>query len=172
MKHLAFPLACAVAVIGSLSGCQTTMDARWATHGDTVNRWEAAGPNLPIEVRGELPNISNQQIARSISNASSQNSVASVPAARFVLELGSPVPVAGDNYCAAHDAAQPVSHATEPVTITLSLCDGTRLVARSSAPLDATATAEAHLKGNIEHLKNLLFIGLADNQAQSTEIQG
>jgi hypothetical protein len=172
MKVSAFFLIAGIAMAGALSGCHTTMDARWATTHDTVNRWEAAGPNLPVEIRGELPNVSNEQIARAIPHGMSKTSPPGDSSAKFVVELGTKVSPESNAYCVGQNTQPVAPSAMAPMTVTLSLCDGARLVARSSSPLDPGDAAVDHLDRKINHLKNLMFIGLAQSRADSIDTQG
>jgi hypothetical protein len=183
MKNVSFLFAFAVTAAAAttvLTACQTTMDARWATNDDTVNRWETVAPSLPIEVRGRLPNATNEQVASAIPNSMTQQSLVNAhdhrasndPAPRFVLELSNEAP-AGDNAYCAHRGSEPAdSDTAKPLTVTLSLCDGTRLVARSKSPLESRDAAPEYLNGKIKRLKNLMFIGIADDQAAKIHLPG
>jgi hypothetical protein len=174
MKHLAFLLISGVVAMFALSGCQTTMDARWSTTHDTVSRWETLDPNLPVEIRGGLPNASHEQLARAIPNASPQKLSTAKPAPHFVLELSNSNTLSSsDNgYCAAQVAEPPASSAAKPIMVTLSLCDGTRLVARSSSPLDRNGADVEQLGHQVDRLKSVMLIGIAKNYADLTEVEG
>jgi hypothetical protein len=175
MKHLAFLLILSgVLALVALSGCQATTDARWATTGDTVNRWETLDPHLPVEIRGGLPNASHEQIARAIPNALPQKLSAGNAAAHFVLELSNSNTLSSsDNgYCAAQVAKPEASSAAKQITMTLSLCDGTRLVARSSSPLHLNGAGVEQLGREVDRLKSMMLIGIAKNYAELTEVDG
>jgi hypothetical protein len=174
MKHLAFLLISGVVAMLALSGCQTTMDARWATTGDTVNHWETLDPNLPIEIRGGLPNASHEQVARAIPNALPQKLSAGNAAPHYVLELSNSNRLSSSDkgYCAAQVAEPAASSAAKQITATLSLCDGTRLVARSSLPLDFKDANVEQLGHEVDRLKSVMLIGIAKNYAELTEVEG
>ena len=183
MKSLLRPpllLACAMTVTTVLAGCHATVDARWATTDDTVDHWKKAVPNLPIEVRGQLPNASNEQIAHAIPNAIRAQSMASTginhsvddPAPRLVVEVGSDVSPHDDAYCAKPSKDQMNATTGAPLALTVTLCDGTRLVASSRSPLNPNKASVTDLPRQIDRLKNLTLIGIARSPAQYTDIQG
>ena len=163
-------LACAAAML-LLTGCRTTVDARWATSDDTVDHWKRAMPKLPVEVRGALPDATNEQIAEVIPNAKATAAGIAVP--RLVVELGQAGKPKDDAYCAkptpndAGSAAQ-----VQTTTITLAICDGARLVATSSKPLDAAHTPVSALPGRVDNLKKLALIGISRSQIEAYQIQG
>ncbi|WP_243050335.1 hypothetical protein [Dyella sp. RRB7] len=173
MKSAARPpllLACAATVTLALTACHATVDARWATTDDTVYHWQKAMPSLPIEVRGQLPNASSEQIARAIPNASAAPSIESAP--RLVVELGNDASPRGDTYCAKSGQDQASAAPGTALGVTLTLCDGTRLVASSHSPLDAKQATVADLPHQIDRLKKLTLIGIARSPAQYTETNG
>lgn len=100
-------LTCAASVTTALAGCHATIDARWATTDDTVDHWEKAAPSLPIEVRGQLPSATAEQIARAIPNAvpaqslenAGSNRTVNDSAPRFVLEIGNDAVPHSNTYC-------------------------------------------------------------------------
>ena len=162
-------LACATAML-LLTGCRTTVDARWATSDDTVDHWKKAMPKLPVEVRGALPEATNQQIAEVIPNAGGTH--ADVAAPRLVVELGQANKPKDDTYCAtpAHDNAGSTPQAQ--MTITLTICDGARLVVTSSKPLDVAHTPVSAIPGRVDNLKKLALIGISRSQIEDYQIQG
>lgn len=160
-------LACALAMIAVLAGCHATVEAKWATGDDTVYRWEKAAPTLPVEVRGQLPNASQAQMVQAIPNA-----VATAGAGeRWVVEVSQQAAPHDDAYCqpAAHNGAPSSTQAALALTVTL--CDGHRLVATSRSPLDAQKSSVDELPRRIKRLKNLALIGIARSPAQYIEVQ-
>jgi hypothetical protein len=166
-------------VTAVLAGCHATIDARWATTDDTVNRWEKAAPNLPIEVRGQLPSATSEQIAHAIPNAVSAQTPESTgskhavndSAPRFVLEIGNDALPHSNAYCTKPSAGSANAASPTPLTLTLTLCDGTRLVASSRTPLDPDKVSVANIPRRIDHLKNLTLIGISRSPAQFVETQ-
>lgn len=164
-------LACAATVTIALTGCHATVDARWATMDDTVYHWQKAMPNLPIEVRGQLPSATNEQIAHAIPNALATQSAVG-DAARLVVELGNEEAPRGDTYCTQPGKAATTAGVAKAPGLTVSLCDGTRLVASSHAPLDANQATVAELPHQIDRLKKLTLIGIARSPTQYTVSNG
>ena len=165
-------LACAAAML-LLAGCRTTVDARWATSDDTVDHWKKAMPKLPVEVRGALPDATNQQIAEMIPNAKAMDAAhADLTAPRLVVELGQAARPQDDAYCA--KPAQNTTSSAPPsqMTITLTICDGARLVATSSKPLDPARTPVSAIPDRVDNLKKLALIGISRSQLDEYQIQG
>jgi len=165
---LAFALATLM-----LAGCRTTVDARWATSDDTVDHWKKAMPKLPVEVRGALPDATSQQIAEVIPNAKAANGAATVDSLmspRLVVELGQGAKPRDDAYCA--KPAPEDASAAGAQTISLAICDGARLVATSSKPIDPAHTPVSTLAGRVDSLKKLALIGIARSQIDEYQIQG
>lgn len=162
-------LACSAAML-LLTGCRTTVDARWATSDDTVDHWKKAMPKLPVEVRGALPDATNQQIAEVIPNAKA--TAAGVATPRLVVELGEANKPKDDAYCAKPAQGDASGAPQAQMTITLTVCDGTRLVATSSKPLDAAHTPVSALPGRVDNLKKLALIGISRSQIEAYQIQG
>ncbi|WP_430390685.1 hypothetical protein [Dyella sp. 20L07] len=177
--RIPFLLACAALMTTVLAGCHATVDARWATMDDTVYHWERAVPKLPIEVRGQLPNASNEQIARAIPNANPAPSLASAgnghaagdTAQRLVVEVGNHASPNNDAYCATPTEEHASTHSESQLAITLTICDGTRLVASSRSPLDPNKTTVDDLPRKIDRLKTLALIGISRSPAQYTQTQ-
>jgi hypothetical protein len=163
-----------------LAGCHATVDARWANNDDTVDHWSRAMPNLPIEVRGALPNASNEQIASVIPNAvadtatavAAEKHAANAPDARLVMELGHAATPSNDSYCAKPAQQEAAAPATAGLTLTLTLCDGSRLVASSRTPINPEKVTVEELPRRVSRLKNLTMIGISRSPAQFVEIQG
>lgn len=158
-----------------LAGCRTTVDARWTNSDDTVDHWKKAMPKLPVEVRGALPDATSQQIAEVIPNAKAADANASTPAhlmsPRLVVELGQGAKPHDDTYCA--KPAQDTAGSTAGTqTISLAICDGARLVATSSKPIDPARTPVSALAGRVDSLKKLALIGIARSQIDEYQIQG
>jgi hypothetical protein len=167
-------IACAVTTTAMLAGCHATVDARSTTPDDTVYRWEHALPNLPVEVRGRWPNATDEQVTHAIPRSLSLPYASDQPAARLVVEVGPDGSPRTDAYCATPNPAQgradpaPAAH----LTLTLTLCDGMRLVASSRTPLDADEGTVEHLPRQLDRLKNLILIGIDESPAQRVHIQG
>ncbi|KLD67965.1 hypothetical protein Y883_04720 [Luteibacter rhizovicinus DSM 16549] len=155
-----------------VAGCHATTDARWTTANDTVYRWEHAMPTLPVEVRGQLPNVSNAQMAQAIPRALPARQPADQTAARLVVDAGSDLAPANDAYCAAAAPAPIGTTSRTPLALTLALCDGTRLVASSRSQVAPGKTNVDDLPRQIDHLKNLMLIGIDESPAQYVHIQG
>ena len=165
-------MACSLVAATLLAGCHATTDARWTTANDTVYRWEHAMPTLPVEVRGQLPNVSNAQMAQAIPRALSARQPADQTVARLVVDAGSDLAPANDSYCAA-TAPAPVAVASRTsLALTLALCDGPRLVASSRSQVAPGKTHVDDLPRQIDHLKNLMLIGIDESPAQYVHIQG
>ncbi|HET6552797.1 MAG TPA: hypothetical protein VFG49_04595 [Dyella sp.] len=173
-------LACALTLTTMLAGCHATVDAQWATTDDTVYHWERAVPKLPIEVRGQLPDASNEQITHAIPNAISaqplkiagSSHASNDPSARLVVEVGNGPSPHDNAYCTRQDEHQTSAGQAGPVALTVTLCDGARLVASSRSPLKPSGTTVADLSRQVDRLKNLTLIGIARSPAQYTNIQG
>lgn len=153
-----------------LAGCQATVDTRWTTTQDTLDHWQPLAVSLPVEVRGEWPNASHEQIARAIPNAVfASASTGAAPAPRFVVEMGSNAQEADNSYCAGQPSAQTSRGATTPPTMTLTLCDGTRVVAQSSASVNSANVTAADISREIGRLKNMALIGIEKNEPHRVE---
>jgi hypothetical protein len=170
-------LVCALAMIAALAGCHATVEAKWATTDDTVYRWEKAAPNLPIEVRGQLPGATHAQIVQALPHALPVNTADDMASGaarntqseRWVVELGDAVKP-DNTYCSQPARSAPGS-AAAPLALTVALCDGHRLVATSQSPLDANKASVGDLPRKINRLKNLTLIGIARSPAQYVEVQ-
>jgi len=165
-------MACALAAATLLAGCHATTDARWTTANDTVYRWEHALPTLPVEVRGQLPNVSHAQMAQAIPRALPARQPADPTAARLVVDAGSELAPANDAYCAATAPTPAATTSRTPLALTLALCDGTRLVASSRSQVASGRNNVDDLPRQIDHLKNLMLIGIDESPAQYVHIQG
>lgn len=164
------PLYLASALIAAmvLTGCQATIDTRWATTNDTLDHWEPLAATMPVEIRGQWPNASREQIARAIPHAVLEPSSAdAAPGPRFVVEIGSNAPGTDNAYCAAPASGQTATGVA--TTLTLTLCDGSRMVARSSSPMNAANVTPAELSRKIGHLENLALIGIEKNEPRLVE---
>lgn len=153
-----------------LAGCQATVDTRWATTQDTLEYWQPLAAKLPVEVRGQWPDASREQIARAIPNAvfdQSASAAASVP--HFVVEMSRDAQGTDNAYCAGPVAGQASAVAATSSTLTLTLCDGTRVVARSSTPVTSADATPADLPRQIAHLENLALIGIEKNEPRLVE---
>ncbi|AIF48211.1 hypothetical protein HY57_13600 [Dyella japonica A8] len=156
-----------------LTGCHATVDARWANSDDTVDHWKKAMPSLPVEVRGALPGATNQQIAQVIPNAKTMDgSAGTLVSPRLVVELGEPAKPRDDAYCAKPAPAVATGGSPAQQTMTLTICDGARLVATSSKPLDVAHTPVSELPKRLDSLKKLALIGIAHTQTEAYQIQG
>lgn len=173
MKHLTknpLYLIPALMLTILLAGCQATVDTRWATTQDTLDHWQPLAAGLPVEVRGEWPNASDEQIARAVSNAVfASASTGAVSAPRFVVEMGSNAPGADNTYCVEKPATQANNAAATPLAMTLTLCDGTRVVAQSSASMRSANVTAEDLSREIDHLKNMALIGIEKNEPHLVE---
>ncbi|QNK01453.1 hypothetical protein [Dyella telluris] len=164
--------ACVVATL-LLTGCHATVDARWASSDDTVDHWKKAMPNLPVEVRGALPGTTHEQIAQAIPNAKVMSTHDVDPtAARLVVELGQRATPRDDAYCAAPASAIAAGNAPAQQTMTLTICDGARLVATSSRPIDPAKASVPELASRVASLKKLALIGISREQIDAYQIQG
>lgn len=169
-RLLAF--ACVVATL-LLTGCHATVDARWVSSDDTVDHWKKAMPNLPVEVRGALPGTTDAQIAQAIPNARVMSTHdAGLTAARLVVELGPRATPHDDAYCATPRPANVTADASAQQTMTLTLCDGARLVATSSRPIDPARASATELASRVASLKKLALIGISREQTDAYQIQG
>ena len=164
-------VACALLATTLLAGCHATTDARWTTADDTVYRWERALPSLPVEVRGQLPSLTHEQIAQAFPRALPARQPADHPAARLVVDAGSDVPPADDAYCATPAPNHVSTVSRTPFALTLTLCDGTRLVASSRSLVDPGKSNVEDLPSQIDRLKNLMLIGIDESPAQLVHIQ-
>lgn len=164
-------MACALVATTLLAGCHATADARWTTADDTVYRWEHALPTLPVEVRGQLPDATNEQIVQAIPRAHAAGQAGSAAAARLIVDAGSDATPDGDRYCAADTPARTGTTSTAPRTLNLALCDGTRLVASSRSLVPSGKNTVEDLSRQIGHLKNLMLIGIDESPAQYVHIQ-
>jgi len=165
-------MACALFAATLLAGCHATTDARWTTANDTVYRWEHALPTLPVEVRGQLPTITNAQIAQVIPRALPARQPADQTTARLVVDAGSDVAPANNDYCATTVATPATTTSRTPLALTLALCDGPRLVASSRLQVASGRNNVDDLPRQIDHLKNLMLIGIDESPAQYVHIQG
>lgn len=164
-------IACALLATSLLAGCHATTDARWTTATDTVYRWEHALPTLPVEVRGQLPNLTHEQITLAFPRALPVREPVDHPAARLVVDAGSDVTPADDAYCATPAPAQASTASRTPLALTMTLCDGTRLVASSRSLVDPGTSSVEDLPRQISRLKNLMLIGIDESPAQRVHIQ-
>ena len=164
-------IACALLATTLLAGCHATTDARWTTADDTVYRWEHALPTLPMEVRGQLPNITHEQIAQAFPGVLPVHEPVDHPAARLVVDAGNDAPPADDAYCATPPARQATTTSRTPLALTMTLCDGTRLVASSRSQVDPGKSNLEDLPRQIDRLKNLMLIGIDESPAQRVHIQ-
>lgn len=166
-------IACALLATSLLAGCHATTDARWTTANDTVYRWEHALPTLPVEVRGQLPNATTAQLVQAIPRAHAAGQSATASAARLIVDAGSDAAPDGDSYCATGIPAQAgsTSTSTAPRALNLALCDGTRLVASSRSLVPSGTNSVEGLSRQIDHLKNLMLIGIDESPAQYVHIQ-
>jgi hypothetical protein len=179
LTKISIPIALAWIAITTLAGCSATVDTRWATSEDTLNHWETLAPNLPVEVRGQLPNASNEQIAQAIPNAVPEQSsaskggtdpvAASIP--RFVVEVGRKIPSADSAYCAESSPEQTSISNAPPLTLTLTLCDGSRLVGRSSTLIHSGNAVAGDISHQVRHLKNLTLIDIAKGDPKIVETE-
>lgn len=160
-----------VAATFALAGCHATVDARWASSNDTVDHWKKAMPTLPVEVRGALPDATNEQIAQAIPNATTVGT-SGLTAPRLVVELGNGEKPRDDAYCAAPAKDSATSGAQARVSMTLTICDGTRLVASSRTPIDPAKTPVSALSQRVNSLKKLALIGIARGQIEEYQVQG
>jgi hypothetical protein len=170
--HIRSPLtalACAAATL-LLAGCHATVDARWANSDDTVDHWKKAMPNLPVEVRGALPEATSQQIAQAISSA--KTTEANPASERLVVELSQAEEPRDDTYCAQPGKRAATGGSQAPTAITLAICDGARLVATSGTSLDPAKTTVSTLAKRVDSLKKLALIGIARSQTDAYQIQG
>nr|WP_199040659.1 hypothetical protein [Dyella sp. ASV24] len=153
-----------------LAGCHATVDARWANSDDTVDHWKKAMPSLPIEVRGALPDATNQQIAEAIPNSKTEGA-ANLASPRLIVELGQGPKPQSDAYCSTSipDSAANLGAKT---AMTLTICDGTRLVVSSRTPLDPARTPVSTLPKRVDNLKKLALIGISRSQIEAYQIQG
>mgnify|MGYP006951077849 FL=1 len=164
-------IACALLATTLLAGCHATTDARWTTADDTVYRWEHALPNLPVEVRGQLPNVTREQIAQAFPRAIPAREPVEHPVARLVVDAGSDALPADDAYCATAAPAQANNASRTPFALTMTLCDGTRLVASSRSLVDPGKSNVEDLPRQLNRLKNLMLIGIDESPAQRVHIQ-
>jgi hypothetical protein len=165
-------MACSLVAATLLAGCHATTDARWTTANDTVYRWEHAMPTLPVEVRGQLPTVTNAQMAEAIPHAFPAQHPAERATARLIVDAGSNVTPANDDYCATTVATPAVTTPRTSLALTLALCDGPRLVASSRSQVAPGKTHVDDLPRQIDHLKNLMLIGIDESPAQYVHIQG
>jgi outer membrane murein-binding lipoprotein Lpp len=164
-------VACALLATTLLAGCHATTDARWTTADDTVYRWEHALPALPVEVRGQLPNLTHEQIAQAFPRALPVREPTDHPAARLVVDAGGDTSPAGDAYCETPASAPASTASRTSFALTMSLCDGTRLVASSRTRVDPDKSNVEDLPRQIDRLKNLMLIGIDGSPAQLVHIQ-
>jgi hypothetical protein len=164
-------LICAMTTTAMLAGCHATVDARSTTAEDTVYRWEHALPNLPVEVRGQWPNATDEQIAHALPHAVPALGTNDQPVARLVVEAGNDASLHTDAYCANPNPAQATPAPATHLTLSLTLCDGTRLVASSRSPLDADKSKVEDISRQVDRLKNLMLIGIDESPAQYVHIQ-
>lgn len=164
-------IACALLAATLLGGCHATTDARWTTADDTVYRWEHALPALPVEVRGQLPNVTQEQIAQAFPHALPVREPVGHPAARLVVDAGSDAPPADDSYCATPAPRESNTVSGTPFALTMTICDGTRLVASSRSLVDPGRNTVEDLPRQIDRLKNLMLIGIDGSPSQLVHIQ-
>jgi len=164
-------VACAILATGLLAGCHATADARWTTANDTVYRWEHALPTLPVEVRGRLPNVTHEQIAQAFPHALPVREPVDHPAARLIVDASSDAPPADDTYCATPAPGQSGTVSGTPFALTMTICDGTRLVASSRSLVAPGKSTVENLPRQIDHLKNLMLIGIDGSPSQLVHIQ-
>jgi hypothetical protein len=153
-----------------LAGCHATVDARWANSDDTVDHWKKAMPSLPIEVRGALPDATNQQIAEAIPNSKSLGAT-NLALPRLIVELGQGPKPQSDTYCS-KPAPDSAANSDTKTAMTLTICDGTRLVVSSRTPLDPAKTPVSTLPKRVDNLKKLALIGISRSQIEAYQIQG
>jgi len=167
-------------VAGTLAGCQATVDTHWATTQDTLDHWEPLVSKLPVEVRGQLPNASNAQIASAIPNALPVQSPVSAgssdpvpaPTARLVVQVGGEVPGSDRAYCSEPVSRQASANTAAPTIVTLTLCDGARVVAQSSSTISPGNADAIDLSRKFNHLKNLALIGIQAHEPRVVGSQG
>lgn len=173
--HTSSRLMAFAAVVATLllTGCHATVDARWASSDDTVDHWKKAMPNLPVEVRGALPGATDAQIAQAIPNARVMSAHdAGLTTARLVVEVGQRATPRDDAYCATPIPAATSASTSAQQTMTLTICDGARLVATSSQPIDPARAPAPELASRVASLKKLALIGISREQTDAYQIQG
>src|SRR6187402_1223175 len=166
-----FLMACSLVAATLLAGCHATTDARWTTANDTVYHWERALPTLPVEVRGRLPDATNEQIVQAIPRARAASQAAPASTARLIVDAGSDAVPQGDSYCVTDIPPQASSPSRAPLALNLALCDGTRLVATSRSLVPSGRSGVEDLPRQIARLKNLMLIGIDESPSQYVHIQ-
>lgn len=169
-----------VAASALLAACQETVDARWTTPEDSVYRWSQLEKTAPLELYGQLPNISSDEIIRFVPNATpgelSQGEPTTTNASdlskRLVLSIGEHKSPAGNAYCEDRVHGPSMDSSTRSTDLTLALCDGGRLVAWSSTPIDLQEKSPTYIAHKVKRLKSLALIGISQSPAQYSPIDG
>ncbi len=161
----------AVAAAGTcLAGCQGTLENRWVEPEDSVAVWEPRLASILIDVHGELPGVSSQEMVSRIPNATNSarygregHAPALASLQRVELYIGGDAVPTDATYCESSPALRVVAPPDKAV-VAAALCDGTRVVVTVRQQLGASAVRD--LSGTIREVKSRLTFALSMSPAQ------
>ena len=167
-------IAAAVAV----SGCTSTVHARWAKRQDSVGYWSPKLAMLPINVHGTVPGSEAAETLARIPNGTNgdiyarkgeTSALGSV--ARLELYVGGNTHPVDATYCDKTPTMRTVDIPAGRIMLAVAICDGPRLVATAREEFSPDEVSTSTMSHAVENMKAWLLYALSRSPSQVPTVE-
>jgi hypothetical protein len=157
----------------AVTGCETTVHARWAKRQDSVDYWSPKLTTLPINVHGTVPGSEHAETLARIPNGTNDDIYAQTGATSALksiprLELyvgGNTLPV-NATYCDKTPTMRSVDIPAGKIMLAVAICDGSRLVATAREEFSPDQVSNSTMSHAVENMKAWLLYAISRSLSQ------
>lgn len=167
-------IAAAVAV----TGCTSTVHARWAKSQDSVGYWSPRLATLPINVHGSVPGSeAAETLARMPKGTNDANyarkgeTSALGSVARLELYVGGNTHPVDATYCDKTPTMRTVDIPAGKIMLAVAICDGPRLVATAREEFSPDQVSTSTMSHAVENMKAWLLYGISRSPSQVPTVE-
>jgi hypothetical protein len=162
-----------IAAAVAMTGCTSTVHARWAKRQDSVGYWAAKLATLPIDVHGNVPNSDYAETLARIPNGTNDaiyarkgetSALGSV--ARLELYVGGNTHPVDATYCDKTPTMRVVDIPAGKIMLAVAICDGPRLVATAREEFAPDEVSTSTMSHTVETMKAWLLYALSRSPSQ------
>jgi hypothetical protein len=167
-----------IAAVVAVTGCTSTLHARWAKRRDSADYWSPKLATIPINVHGTAPDSDYAETVARIPNGTSDeiytrggatSALRSVP--RLELYVGGNMLPVNVTYCDKTPTMRSVDIPAGKVMLAVAICDGPRLVATAREEFSPDEVATHTMSHAVENMKAWLLYAISRSLSQVPTVE-
>ena len=167
-----------IAAAAAVTGCTSTVHARWAKRQDSVSYWSPKLATLPINVHGTVPGSEAAETLARIPNGTNDaiyarkgetSALGSV--ARLELYVGGNTHPVDATYCDKTPTMRSVDIPAGKIMLAIAICDGPRLVATAREEFSPDQVSTRTMSHAVENMKAWLLYALSRSPSQVPTVE-